>query len=42
MKEVNFLLWGNDEIYLIPTISLHLEYRIVSFSFLKCVVEVCY
>ena len=37
-----YLLWGNDEIYFIPTISLHLKYRIVQFCFLKCVVEVCY
>jgi hypothetical protein len=42
MKEVNFLLWGNDEFYFIPTISLHSEFRIVSLSFLKCVVEICY
>jgi hypothetical protein len=42
ITEVNFSLWGNDDIYFIPTISLHSKYKIVSFCFLKLVIEICY
>jgi hypothetical protein len=42
MKEVNFVMWGNDEFYFIPTVSFHKEYKIVSLCFLSCVVEFCY
>ena len=42
MKEVNFVMWGNDDFYFIPTISLHSKYKTVSLFFLKCVIEICY
>lgn len=42
LKDVNFTIWGNDEFYFIPTISLHKEFKIVSLCFMFCVLEFCY
>jgi len=41
MKEINFV-WRNEEIYFIPTISLHRKFKIVELCFLNLVVEICY
>jgi len=42
MREINIIWWSKDDWYLIPTINLHIGYRIISIYFLKFTLEICY
>lgn len=40
--ELTIVWWGEDDWYFIPTISLHIEYKTLSFFFLKFTMEIAY